>query len=83
VSQLITTAGTGTLNINDERFSLKQDGEYLGSFLFPLHHPDVGSGVRLLLKILIGHSKPQINLLIVSMSCYLRWGSHDSFKWET
>lgn len=47
VSQLITTAGAGTLNINDERFSLKQEGQYLGSFLFPLHHPEVGSGVRL------------------------------------
>lgn len=47
LGQLITAAGAGTLNINNERFSLKQEGEHLGSFLFPIYHPEVQSGVRL------------------------------------
>ena len=45
-SQLITSAGTGTLTIHDARFSLKQEGEYLGSSLLPLRHPEVVSNIR-------------------------------------
>ncbi len=47
-SRLINSAGTGNLVINDEEFTLSQDGaQSLGSSLFPLYHPEVGGGVRI------------------------------------
>jgi hypothetical protein len=47
VNRLITSAGEGTMVIDRERFSLRQEGRNLDTALFPIYHPEVTGGTRI------------------------------------
>lgn len=47
IDPVIASAAEGTIVIGEETFALKQDGQYLGTVLFPLNHPEVSPGMRI------------------------------------
>lgn len=47
IDKIITEVSRGDVSFGDEIFSLKRDGEYFSSSLFPLYHPLITTGPRL------------------------------------
>jgi hypothetical protein len=82
INHLINKASTGTTVVNQEQFSLKPEGQYIGSQLFPIYHPEVIAGARVPTLTLIGVPKEPL-LQSPSFRGVEHIDSPSLSKWET